>query len=186
MKYVRPFCSKQVPDGVEAATWGCCGEVGRAVLPELNTLLSDGCPEYDFLRKFEQENPDIPRQDMAEHFIEHLADQLRLAEFRRISELNKQVADGINKIADAGRWTHLSGIAKHAMQECVTVLKSSKIVERNAEVVAILEEVSAIVNCMRTGLFFISDEYKNAYAAFEARRLSEGPAPLASGEDHGD
>lgn len=31
MKYLCPFCTKEMPSGYEPVMWACCGEVGRAV-----------------------------------------------------------------------------------------------------------------------------------------------------------
>ena len=64
-------------------------------------------------------------EKLFEH-VQFLASEFRNAKSEIINIMNKQVSDGINKLTQERSWTNLGAIAKHALEEEITVLKQEE------------------------------------------------------------
>jgi len=138
----------------------------------LKELITTHCPEYQFLTSFIKDHPEIETADILKQIARHLSTQLTYERSKRIMYLNKQVSNGINDFKDIKEWTNLGAIAEHAITAKYEIMLTEEWLIKS-KVIDIIAEIKEIICHNRSGEFFISDEYKAAYKAFESKSKKE-------------
>lgn len=86
------------------------------------------------------------KEKLSEH-MEFLSGEFRLAKSEIIILLNKQIADGIQKLSSKGSWANLGRIAEHALKEKQRVLEDES--KEDEFYASLVEHTKRILTFMR-------------------------------------